>query len=235
MTSVINKAIKLWQNDQDREAIELLQSVDLDENAEANRLIGQIYIGSERGVSDIKRDTKKGVEFLNKALSLGNSEAALELASLYYFGNGVKENRKRAEQYWKQSYELGNEEAGFELANYYYDFSHENIQSAIEIFKDLINRNEFKGNCYSKLSKIYATGPGPISPDQKLSLQYMEQGAFEGHIHCCMNLGLKYYRGDGVPQDKQKAISLVQKVSGDNLLKQEVAVILGKMTNNEKI
>ncbi len=118
MKSVINKAVRLWQNDQDRKAIELLQSLDLDQNAEANRLIGQIYIGAERGVSDIKRDTKKGIEFLSKALSLGNSEAALDLGNLYYYGNGVKESRKKAEQYWKQSYELGNENAGFALANY---------------------------------------------------------------------------------------------------------------------
>ncbi|MBK9765314.1 MAG: sel1 repeat family protein, partial [Flavobacteriales bacterium] len=204
-------------------------------NAEANRLIGQIYIGAERGVSDIKRDTKKGIEFLSKALSLGNSEAALDLGNLYYYGNGVKESRKKAEQYWKQSYELGNENAGFALANYYYDHSPENSQRTIEIMKDLIIRNEYKGNCCSKLSKIYASGHGPISPDQKLALFYMEQGAFEGHVHCCMNLGLKYYRGDGVPQDREKAISLVQRVSGNDLFKQEVTVILGKMIKNETI
>jgi TPR repeat protein len=235
MKSVINKAIKLWQNDRDQKAIELLQSLDLDENAEANRLIGQIYIGAERGVSDIQRDIKKGVELLSKALSLGNSEAALDLGNLYYYGNGVKESRKKAEQYWKQSYELGNEEAGFALANYYYDHCPENSHNTIDILKDLIDRNEYKGNCYFKLSKIYATGLGPILPDQKLALLYMEQGALEGYVHCCMNLGLKYYRGDGVPQDKQKAISLVQKVAGDDYFKQEVTAILGKMIKNENI
>lgn len=170
MTSALDRAIKLWQNDQDSEAIEVLGTDALINNAEANLLIGQIYIGAERGVSNIKRDIKKGIEFLNKSMSLGNSEAALELARLYYFGNGVKQNHKSAEQYWTRSYELGNELAGFELANYYFDDCQEKIEISIEIYKDLIRRNEFKGNCFSKLSKIYASGLGPISRDEQLSL-----------------------------------------------------------------
>ena len=232
---IIDKAIELWQDDNEKKAIELLETIDLDNNAEANTLIGQMYIGAERGISNIKRDVKKGIQFLQNGLALGDAEAGMELADLYYLGEGVKENYKKAEKYWVESWELGEEKAGFELANYYYDEFNEKISEAINIYEQLIDRNEFVGNCNSKLSKIYEKGIGGITPDPDKSLKYLEEGAKDSHIHCCMNLGLKYYRGDGVKKDIVKAIELVEKVKDNELFKQEVEVLLNKMIKEEKI
>lgn len=232
---IIDKATELWQDDNEKKAIELLETIDLDNNAEANTLIGQMYIGAERGISNIKRDVKKGIQFLQNGLALGDAEAGMELADLYYLGEDVKENYKKAEKYWVESWELGEEKAGFELANYYYDEFNEKISEAINIYEQLIDRNEFVGNCNSKLSKIYEKGIGGITPDPDKSLKYLEEGAKDSHIHCCMNLGLKYYRGDGVKKDIVKAIELVEKVKDDELFKQEVEVLLNKMIKEEKI
>lgn len=232
---IIDKATELWQDDNEKKAIELLETIDLDNNAEANTLIGQMYIGAERGISNIKRDVKKGIQFLQNGLALGDAEAGMELADLYYLGEGVKENYKKAEKYWVESWELGEEKAGFELANYYYDEFNEKISEAINIYEQLIDRNEFVGNCNAKLSKIYEKGIGGITPDPDKSLKYLEEGAKDSHIHCCMNLGLKYYRGDGVKKDIVKAIELVEKVKDDELFKQEVEVLLNKMIKEEKI
>jgi|SRR5690554_305015 len=232
---IINKATELWQDDDEKQAIQLLETIDLDNSAKANTLIGQMYIGAERGISNIKKDVKKGIQFLQKALTLGDAEAGIELADLYYLGEDVKENYKKAERYWIASWELGEERAGFELANYYYDELKEKISEAINIYEQLIERNEFAGNCNSKLSKIYEKGIGGIAPDSEKALKYLEAGAKDSHIHCCMNLGLKYYRGDGVEKDFAKAIELVERVKDNDLFKEEVKVLLDKMNQKEKI
>lgn len=235
MASKIEKATNLWQLDKDKEAIELLSSLNLEEHARANTLIGKILIGAEKGVSNIKKDTKKGITYLEKGFLLGDPDAGLELADIYYYGNGVRENKKKAEKYWNISYELGDALAGFELANYYFDIDHQKINIAIKIYEDLISRNEFTENSYYKLYEIYEKGIGGITPQKDVSMKYLEQGANLSHIHCCMNLGLKLYRGEGVVQDKNKAIEIVRRVENHEFFKEEVSVILTRMLNQEKI
>lgn len=231
----IDKAIEFWQNDDEKQAIKLLELIDLEKNAEANTLIGQMYIGAERGVSNIKKNVKKGIQFLQKGLILGDAEAGIELANLYYLGEGVKENHKKAEKYWIASWGLGEERAGFELANFYYDEHNEKINEAINIYEKLISKSEFVGDCNSKLSKIYEKGIGKITPDPARSLSYLEAGTKDSHLYCCMTLGLKYYRGDGVEKDISKAIELVERVKDNDLFEQEVRTLLDKMIKNEKI
>ncbi len=235
MNDIIDQATKLWQLDHDKEAIELLESLNLEVNAEANTLIGQIYTGAERGISNIKKDVKKGIQFLQMGLNLGDSEAGLELADIYYIGNGVKESNKKAVEYWRLSHTLGNESAGFQLANFYYDNLNEKIDDAIQIYKELIERHEFEENSYYKLSRIYEKGIGGIIPNLELSIEYMEKGAELGHVHCCMNLGLRYYKGEGVTQNIKKSIEIVERVRDHEFFKEEVNAILDKMMKNEKI
>lgn len=232
---IIEKARKLWQDGKEKEAIEILLTEDIDNNGQANTMIGEMYSCAQRGQSNIKRDYKKARQYFEKGLQLGYAKAGLELGKFYYFGDGVKKNYKKAEEYWARSFSLGSELAGFELANFYYDDLPKKIEEAIKIYKELIAINEFVGNCYSKLSNIYEKGMGGISPNEALSLEYMEKGANEGHIHCCMNLGLKYYRGDGVPQNRKTAIEIVERVKNDDLFKREVNVLLDKMIKNEEI
>jgi uncharacterized protein len=234
-TNSIDKATKLWQLDQDKEAIELLENLNLDKNAKANTLIGKILIRAERGISNIKKDTIKGIKFLKFGLELGDSEAGLELANIFYFGKGVKVSKKKAEEFWKLSFELGDELAGFELANFYFDDLHEKISEAIIIYNKLIERKEFEENCYYKLYRIFEKGIGGIKPNQELALKYLEKGANKLNVNCCMTLGLRYYRGDGIKQDVKKALEFVKKVKEDEFFKKEVNIILAKMLNNEKI
>lgn len=233
----IETATDLWQVGKDKEAIELLESLNLDdnENAIANTLIGKILTGVIKGESNIKKDTKRGIKYLEKGLLLGDPNAGLELADIYFYGNGVRENEKKAEKYWKTSYELGDELAGFQLANFYYNSSNEKINSAIKIYEDLISRNEFIENSCYKLYRIYEKGMGGITIQKDLSLKYLEQGANLFHVGCCMNLGLKFYKGEDVLQNKDKAIEIVKRVKKRDLLTKEVNELLTKMINGEKI
>ena len=231
---IIDKATTLWQAGNEKQAIELLESVDLDSSAQANTLIGQMYVGAEEGISNISKNLEKGIGFLNKGLGLGDAEAGLEIADIFYLGNGLEENHALAEEYWIRSWQLGDELAGFKLANYYYDDHIEKIQEALKIYTELIERNEFVGNCNLKLSKIYKRGIGGVIPDSARALKYLQAGAENSNVNCCMTLGLKYYRGDGVEKDVAKAIELLERVKDNDLFKQEVDVLLDKIITKEK-
>ncbi|MBU3010709.1 sel1 repeat family protein, partial [Polaribacter vadi] len=231
----IEKAIKFWQDNNEQEAINLLEKLNLEENSEANTLLGKIYLYAEQGRANIERNPKKGIKFLEKGLNLGDSDAGLELAEVYYLGDEVKQNLKTAENYWTKSWSMGNIQAGFELANFYFDERNNKIEKAIKIYEELIKRNENIGNCYSKLSRIYEYGIGGINPDSEKSMLYLEKGAEVFDIYCCPTLALKYYRGDNIEKNSKKAISLLKKVKNNDLFRKEINILLEKMTNGEKI
>lgn len=232
--TTVEKATILWRRHKDKEAISLLNSLDLANDGPANHLIGKIYLYAEKGVSNIKRSVREGKVHLEKALALGVPEAGLALADLYFYGYGVKVNQIKAEEYWGQSVKLGSELAAFELANYYYDVAPQKIEEAIRLYKWLIAKNEFVGSSYYKLSLIYKKGIG-VPADLALSLEYLEQGAKDKHVHCCMNLALSYYRGDCVKADKQKAIALAKIASLDDLFHKEANLVLSKMEKGEPL
>lgn len=232
---LINKAIKLWQDGCDKQAIEILEKIDLEQHGEANTLLGQIYIGAERGVSNIKKDVHKGKKYLEKGLSLGDGEAGLSLATIFYFGDGIKKDFKRAEECWMQSWKLGEEEAGFALANYYFDDFNDKIHEAIEIYSTLNQRKEFVGNCNFKLSKIFAKGIGGVTIDIDKTIKYLIEGVKVNHFNCLMDLALRYYRADGVEKNIQEAIDLVEKATKDEFFGDTAELILRKMNKMEKI
>lgn len=229
-------AKKLWRNDKDQEAINTLIKLDLETNGKANMLIGEIYIGAEKGISNIKRDIRTGKKYLEKAHELGIAEAGLEIGNLYFFGNGVKQNYRLAEKYWKKSFELGSEIAAFELANLYYDYQlPKMIKETIKLYEWLISKNEFVGNSCFKLSKIYAIGIG-IPIDQTRSFEFLEKGAASNDVNCCMELALKYYRGYSIyAPNIEKALEVAKRVSNNDLFHKEVAIIIEKMKKGEKL
>lgn len=232
---IIDKAIELWRSNLDKEAIDLLESLNLEVNAKANTIIGKIYVNADPEISNIKKDYKKGKQFLLAGLKLCDADAGIELADMYYRGNGVKKNNKKAEEFWRLAYNLGDELGGFELANFYYDELNEKISDAIQIYKSLLEKGEFEENCYYKLYTIYERGIGDTIQNRELAIYYLEKGAEKGNINCCMNLGLKYYRGDGVIQDINKAIEIVERARNNEFFKKEVDIILDKMLKKEKI
>ena len=221
--SELEIAEKLWKNDKDKEAIDLLNSLELDNNGDINKLIGDIYFYAQKGISNITKNTKLAKKHYEKSLDLGNSDAGNELAEMYYFGDkGIKENQKLAEQYWLKSYNLKNELAGFNLANYYYEDKHNQIEKAIEIYKNLILKNEFKENCFLKLSRIYINGIG-IKKNIRKGIEYLEKGIEINSSNCCMDLSYIYKKGEIVEKNISKAIELAEKAySNSEFFKEEI-------------
>ena len=129
----IKEALHHHRLDEDLKAIAILESDELAEDGDAQLLLGQIYYRAHKAMTGVSRSYPKSRKHLLKALELGNSEAANELADMYYFGYGVKENYKKAESYWMQAAAADNEMGQFDLANYYYDHLHGKIDEAIKL------------------------------------------------------------------------------------------------------
>ena len=226
----IKKALHFHQLDEDVKAIEILESDELAEVGEAQLLLGQIYYRAHKSMTGVSRSYPKSRKYLLKALELGSSEAANELADMYYFGFGVKENYKKAEFYWQQAADAGNEMGQFDLANYYYDHLHEKIDEAISLYKDLIKKNEFTGNSYLKLGRIYYRGLG-IDKDVNEAISWLTKGVEVVDGNSCMDLAYIYYQGEDVEKDVEKAIALVEKAGKTELYEDDAPGILKLMRN----
>ncbi len=220
---IIKEAERLWIDDE-QSAIKMLETI-AENIGRANTLIGNMYANAQRGQSNIKRDIKKARKYFEKAVELNDSEGALELADIYYFGEGIKINYKKAEYFWELAYNLNDEMGGFKLANYYYDHNPNQIEKAISIYKELILKGEFIGTCEYKLSRIFGRGIG-VEKNAKLEIHYLTQGAKAFNFNCCSELARKYLYGIGVEKSTTKALKVIQKADTRELFDREKEEII---------
>jgi len=229
MKEIIEKAKVLWKDNNEIEAIALLINI-TNKSGPANTLIGNMYSCAQKGLSNIKRDYKKAREYYKKSVELKDSEGAIELGKLYFFGDGVKQNYNKAEEYWEIAYNLGDELGAFELANYYYDYKNGKIDKAINIYKELITKNEFVENSLLKLSRIYGRGIS-IETNSDLELRYLKEGVKYKDFNCCSDLAFKYFNGNGVDKDLHKALQIIEKADTRELFDNDKAEIIERIKN----
>jgi len=220
----LKKALKLYQLDKNKDAIAILESEVFFENPDALSLLGDIYYSTSKSCGGVSRSLSKARKYWLKASSLDNVSATRELASMYYFGEGVKPNNKKAEHYWQKAADIGDALAKFNLANFYYDEAHDKIDRAIVLYNDLIGQQEFVENCYLKLGRIFYRGLG-VERDAQKAFDWLSKGAKIEHGLCCMDLSLMYYRGEATKKDKSKAISLVMTASQTDWLKEDAIAV----------
>ena len=222
---LVKKARGHFRRDNNQAAISILESPELAEDGDAMLLLGQIYNGTTKSCGGISRSIPKARQYWLKALELGSIEAARELTSLYRFEKG---NLKKAEEFWLIAANAGDELAAFKLVDHYYDHCNEKIDKAVELCHWLIERNEFVGNGYLTLGRIYYRGKG-VPRDVARARHWLQKGAALGHGSSCMDLALMYYCGDGVEKDVSKAIALVETAGRSEWLKDEAPVIADRM------
>jgi TPR repeat protein len=74
---------------------------------ESNFILGKEYVSGKL----VKKNVKKGLEYLQTAASQGYAEAYLELGILYKEGKVVKKNTRKANNYFNDAVVLGCKEA----------------------------------------------------------------------------------------------------------------------------
>jgi TPR repeat protein len=117
-------------------------------NAETMNKQGMDFINKYK---DISKNTKNGIELLNKSIKLGSGYAMYELGRVYLEGKGVPYNKERGKELIKQAAEHGNLKAIKEILqrmNYiqnscpYDNYPEVNKEGYIEYLKNLVERKE---------------------------------------------------------------------------------------------
>lgn len=228
---LVEEARRYYQLDENQKAISLLESSELAEDADALLLLGQIHNGTSESCGGVRRSIPNAKKCWLKSLELGNSEAALELGRLNY---SDKKNHKKAEEFWLIAADMENVLAAFELVNYYYNHRNDKIDKAIKLCHWLIEKNEFVGNCYLTLGRIYYRGIG-VPRDVAQALHWLEKGVSVDHGNSCLDLAWMYYLGEGVEKNVSKAISLVEKAGQTEWLRDAAPLIVEKMRSGTLI
>lgn len=84
----------------------LLEIKDI-ERSQTYYILGKEYVEGKK----IKKNLKKGLDYLNKSALNNNEEANIYLAKLYSNGKILKKNTKKATSYYQTAASLGNKEA----------------------------------------------------------------------------------------------------------------------------
>ena len=126
------------------------------------------------------------------------------LASDYYFGEGVKQDYATALKYYEKAAELGNAKAMNNLGNIY-NYGRgvkQDYATAIKYYEKAAELGNAKA--MNNLGIMYYQGEG-VKQDYATALKYYEKAAELGDATAMNNLGSMYVNGRGVKQDYKKA------------------------------
>lgn len=228
--SEIEKARAYWRSHEDQKAIDILDVEDLATSSEALFLLGDIFNCADKRVGGVSRSVPKARKYWLEAVKYGSMNAAVELGSLYYFGDGVKESYRKAKEYWLIAANGDDELGMFKLADFYYDHQPTKIQDAIVLFESLTKRTAFVRNSYCKLGRIFDRGIG-VERDPKRAASWYEAGSQLNDGNCLLDLSFLYYKGDGVERNIDRAIELAEKAADTEWLKDSAPIVVEKMRN----
>jgi tetratricopeptide (TPR) repeat protein len=135
---------------------------------------------------------------------LGDAQAQFEVYQLY------KENQAKsveAIQFLEKAAENGHIEAQIELYELYR--KEKNPSKAIDWLKKAIEQGSAKAQYL--LAHCYSIGYGDIQKDMEQALIHFQKAAEQEHAGAQYEIALCYLRGDGVEEDKSKAIEWCKK------------------------
>ncbi len=162
----------------------------------------------------LKKDTKKGIEYLSKAVKSKSLTARFNLGMAYYNGDGVKKDIRKSIQWLSVAESQNFAEAQYVLGKVFYEGD------------DLIGRDQEKGISYLRkastqshpLAKKYLSS---INAPAKNQSGYMRTALnsrpsstkpstlSEQPVKRSFEEAKRYYTGVGQPQDYQKAFNLL--------------------------
>jgi TPR repeat protein len=202
-------------------------------DAKAQFGVGLWYFSGQGG----QPDYAKAVEWFSKAAEQGECQAQSKLGMLYFSGQGVTEDEAKAAEWFlkaaqqgdarSQFYtgllsqndaesfkwygkaaEQGDADAQYELGLLY--FNGQGVPKDHEKAKELFVKAGAQGNERAKdfLAKEEATGES-----KNEVVENFRKKAEQGDADAQYDLGLLYLRGEGVPQDREKAIEWFEKAA----------------------
>ena len=173
-------------------------------NAEQQNYLGVCY---HDGLG-VEQNYKLAAEWYLQAIKQNNKHAYNNIGLLYKYGNGVPKDLAKACEYFKTSAKLGKIEAmvNYALCCYEGTGTEKNYTEALNWFHKAADNNHSGACCY--IGNCYDSGKG-VEQDYKKSCEWYQKGInINGNSWCYYNLATNYLNGNGVPQNRAKAIEL---------------------------
>lgn len=236
MENLYDKIEDLYSDEKDKEAINLIESVDYEEDGKLLLLYSEILLNPSKGKPK-KKLVKKGILLLEKAMELGMEDAAYELGQIYaYYDEYVEEDLAKAEKYWIKGVELGSILSTNELLALYEDSKFNNFDRQIELSKILIEDDTLMGIGYKSLGRIYLN-PNFKEHNIQEGIRYYETACEKGKFSACMKLMEIYYLGVAVPKDLSKSLRycLKGKEKDDGKFSTEIDFWINKLTRESEL
>ncbi|KAK8840395.1 hypothetical protein M9Y10_030956 [Tritrichomonas musculus] len=163
--------------------------------------LGEIY--------HIEKNYNKALKYYEKAIQMNNSDSMVNLASLYFNGQGVKQDNNRTLYYLESAAKLNNHKALNNLGTFYLDgiIVEQNYLKAFNYFE---RSSKFNNVCaYLNLGFCYLNGFG-VNKDYLKAKKYYEKAASYKNSKAFAYLANLYADGLGVEKNYEKAIYYYQ-------------------------
>lgn len=176
-----------------------------------------------------KLNKKKAFAYYLEAAEKGEGKALDLVADAYEEGEGVIKSRKKAWKFRIKAYEAGYRTVAGKIGDGYYTgilgVAKRDIKKAIEYYEIAISLGET--HYVGDLVNIYLTGDTEFNPQkaEQLLLDHPDEEWFGDNWYL---LGMCYFEGSGVEQDKTKGIEYLKK-SADIGIDSRAANKLGKI------
>ncbi|MBQ9271682.1 MAG: sel1 repeat family protein [Alphaproteobacteria bacterium] len=203
------------------------------DNSEKTGLFGFIsnfFSGSDDSIDTAEKSPKE--TFLEKSERLalqGDIEAQMNLAYMYLYGiNGADTDYAKSVKYYTMAAEQNNPIALNNLGSLYFNGIgvKKDIRQALELFqKSAELGNE---NASINLAFIYLSGGKKDAMRNQKAVDLLQKAQEKSHIAQFM-LGYAYYKGFVVPQDYEKAFSLIEKSARNDSNIDEAQLVLALM------
>lgn len=180
------------------ESIKLLNYLISRNNSGAYLLMGELHYN---GIGTPK-SYKKAIDCFEKA---ANGDAYSKLAVMYAYGYGCDKSFAKAMEYWNKGAMLGNAVCEYQLAMVY-------MNGISGISKDISKAASYIKSAASKgfapAIKAMSMLPKEYAEKTESEINNLETAAKDGDVKAIYALANCYFKGDGVPQSKSKAVDL---------------------------
>ena len=201
----------------------------------AARMISRMYAkGHVCELSfDSNYDSKKSLEWIKKSAELGCVSGQVELADIYYNGQGTSKDDEKAKKWYKEASDNGDDYSCTQLGIIYLE--EKNYSEAVKYFKIAAERGYPEAQ--HRLGCRYDKGQG-VKEDKAEAFKWFKMAANKGNMKAQAMVGQYYFVGTGVKQDMITAKEWAEKSAkqgwnyGKDLLK-EILDSLNQIEHHE--
>lgn len=197
----VEDAESAYRNRDYGKALVLLEPLANSGNPRAQMLLGSMYATG----SGVPLELQRAEDLFRKSAAQGNTLAAIYLASMYWQGRGVPRNLPEAAALFRQAAEQGNAIAQSNLGSMYR--SGEGVPRDASQAAFWYGKAAEQGNATAQhnLATMYESPKSGIPLDHALAASWYRRAANQGFNQSQFALGMKYIKGEGVPQDDFEA------------------------------